>query len=253
MTFNGGSLQINPTAIRNFGVNGTGYQVNTSGSYTVTPTAVTNDVLTLTDGENNQGRYVWFTTPVNVNGNFTASFVYKDVGGNTNNANGMTFVLQSLAAGLNANGGTGGGLGYSGINNKSAFELNIFAGAGGFGIAAGSNGSFPTGGGTYSPVTPVSLTSGDPNPGHTHGQRRQQRPGRHACRSIDWRQLHGNVELHWNVEFLAGRQCRLRWLYRFHGRSFSTCKRSAISATTLKRGGPLSSTGNFQVGNNVAD
>ncbi len=121
--------------------------------------------MTLTDGGANQGRDVWFNAPVSVNGNFTASFVYKDVGGSTNNANGATFVFQNAAAGLAANGGSAGGLGYSGVGNKSAaFELNIYSGApGGFGIAAGSNGSVPNGSSTfYSAVTPVNLTGGDP-------------------------------------------------------------------------------------------
>ncbi len=65
---------------------------------TLCPRPIVNDLLTLTDNAANQGRSVWFKTPLSVNGNFTASFVYKGhrQGIGNNNADGMTFTLQNV-------------------------------------------------------------------------------------------------------------------------------------------------------------
>ena len=74
--------------------------------------------------------------------------------------------MQNSSAATNALGGGGGELGYTGIGNSAAFELNLYTGAnGGAGIAYGTGGATPD-----SPIplvpyfstSPVNLTLGDP-------------------------------------------------------------------------------------------
>ncbi len=81
-------------------------------------------------------------------------------------ADGTTFCLQNSANGASAVGGGGGELGYTGIGNSSAFELNIYNGAhGGMGIQFGTNGMTPDSAIPtlpYFPTPPVNIASGDP-------------------------------------------------------------------------------------------
>jgi len=119
---------------------------------------LTNSVFTLTDGGFGQARSAWYLFRQDIN-SFEASFEYTAVSNNFM-ADGITFVLQNDPAGINALGGAGGSLGYSGISPSMALLLNIYPGApGGPGIQLGVNGSAQ---GSYLNTSPVSLTSEDP-------------------------------------------------------------------------------------------
>jgi autotransporter-associated beta strand protein len=158
VTLTGGTLSLaGLTTTSGFGGAGTGWTTHDVGSYTTS--AITANVLKLTDGANNQARTAWFNTPQNItNANgFAASFVYTPSGNKA--ANGVTFVIQNDPRGTGVVNGSGAGLGYTGTTNSGAVELNIVTGAdGGVGTAFGSNGSIPT----NQDVSPVNLAGGNP-------------------------------------------------------------------------------------------
>jgi autotransporter-associated beta strand protein len=159
VTLNGGTLRVLPAGnsltVTNFGGNGNGWTVNNAG---IAGTPITNDVLTLTDGSNNEARSAFFNTPQPFaigSAGFTASFVYQP--GGSLGADGVTFMLQNDSRGTAALGGGGGALGLSGITPSAAHEINIYGGH-----TIGTN--FVTDGstGTYNNTFPVNVASGDP-------------------------------------------------------------------------------------------
>jgi hypothetical protein len=153
-----------------FAGNGSNWTFNQGVNWPGSPSnpSITNDVLTLTDGTNSEACSAFFDIPQYVGG-FIASFTYT-AGGNRA-ADGITFCLQdstNVASGLGATavGAAGGDLGYYGISNSVAFELNLYTGSsGGSGIQLGTNGSTPD---SASPSAPyffpgqVNIASGDP-------------------------------------------------------------------------------------------
>jgi hypothetical protein len=107
----------NPTNIT-FNTNGIGWQTNGS-----VPN-ITNNALTLTDGNSGESSSAFFEVAQYVGGTWTASFTYNSHGGG---ADGAAFVLQTTNA--TALGGGGGTLGYGGIaGNSLAFEINLYGG-----------------------------------------------------------------------------------------------------------------------------
>ena len=140
--------------------NGTDWTLN-EGSVTM-PT-ITNDVLTLTAGVTSEATSAFYNTPQYIGG-FIASFTYT--AGGARGADGITFCMENDPLGTNAVGGGGGALGYYGITNSAAFEMNLYTGSpGGTGIQFGAEGSAPpTANPTapYSSAAPVYLSSGDP-------------------------------------------------------------------------------------------
>jgi hypothetical protein len=118
--------------------------------------------IRLTDGGTFETVSAFFGAPVNIDG-FQANFTYTDVSGTVFDANGACFVLQNDPAGAAVQGGANAGLGYSGITNSFALEINLFKGngLGGCGVTFGTNGS-------VTQVIPAegditnSLTAGDP-------------------------------------------------------------------------------------------
>ena len=142
-----------PTNIT-FNTDGTGWQLNRAGGATV-PT-LSNNSLELTDGGGGEASSAFYGIPQYV-GSFTASFTYVGNGG----ADGTAFIVQNYVAGPGILGSGGGGLGYFGISNSIALEINLYNGAG---IAAGTNGNtYGSGGGSvYQSTSPVNVASGNP-------------------------------------------------------------------------------------------
>jgi autotransporter-associated beta strand protein len=157
VSLNGGTLVIGQFGNAVSGFNGgNGWTVNSTGITSAAfPSA---NVLQLTDNAANEARSAFFNAPIPINQNFTASFTYTPSGAIA--ADGVTFTLQNDPRGPTALGGGGGSLGYAGITNSVAVELNLF------------NGNPPTPGtaqasggilnGLYLPTDPVVLTSGHP-------------------------------------------------------------------------------------------
>ena len=131
---------------------GTNWTVNSNG-VTIPPFVGNN--LTFTDDNNGEARSAFYNTvqPI-VKGNqgFKASFTYLNDAG----ADGAAFILQNDPNGVHALGGGGGALGYNGITNSVAYELNIY-GPNTIGSTFKTDGT--TGG--YTAVTPVLLDNGD--------------------------------------------------------------------------------------------
>jgi hypothetical protein len=114
-------------------------------------------VLILTDNGASEAASAFYNIAQYVEG-FNASFTYTP--GGTLAADGITFCIQNALAGPAALGGSGGNLGYFGINKSEAFELNIYLLAtGGVGIGFGTNGTIAN---PFTSVAPVGLASGDP-------------------------------------------------------------------------------------------
>ena len=143
---------------------------NTAGTWTVNGTSATfgnqgftnsgnSSSLMLTDGNGNEASSAWFNTPQSIKNSLRVKFTYQMMTGTSagDPADGTTFALQNT--GINALGGGGGSMGYTGINNSAAYEINIYGGHV-RGAAVGANGAI-----NYASVAPVrfegDLTTGD--------------------------------------------------------------------------------------------
>jgi hypothetical protein len=155
-----GTAVVVPTVVT-FNGNGANWTLNQGAI--ITPT-INNNVLTLTDGGTNEASSAFFDTPQNIGG-FIASYTYQATGSNLL-ANGITFCVQNSPSGASAVGAGSEDLGYYGISNSVAFELNLYSGAtGGTGIQLGVGGSTPDSANPaapYSSTAPVNIASGDP-------------------------------------------------------------------------------------------
>ena len=145
-----------------FSGNGNGWTFN---NVNVPGGGFTADVLTLTDGFNDERSSAFFNTPQYIGG-FVAFFTYYETNGSAPLADGATFAIQNSAAGLNALGGGGGQLGFGQIENSAAFEMNIYPpSSGGVGIQFATAGMTPTttpAAAPYVPTAPVNIASGNP-------------------------------------------------------------------------------------------
>lgn len=143
-----------PTNIT-FNTNGAGWQLNRPGLQTV-PT-LANNVLELTDNSGGEASSAFYTTAEYV-GSFTASFTYTPSGNDS--ADGTCFILQNNPDAYASLGGAGGELGYFGISNSVALEINLYSVVG---IAFGTNGyTYGNGGAIYAGTGNVGVNSGDP-------------------------------------------------------------------------------------------
>jgi hypothetical protein len=89
-----------------------------------------------------QAKAVWYATPVNVQ-SFTTDFNFQLTSAN---ADGFTFALQNAAAGVNAVGAHGIGLGYQGIGSSVAVKFDLYnnSGEGIDSTGVYTNGAVPT-------------------------------------------------------------------------------------------------------------
>ena len=138
-----------------FNANGSGWTIN-GGVATISQ-----NLLTLTDGNNSESSSFFFNTPVYV-GAFEASFTYTATNspGSTSLADGTTFCIQNSTAGTAALGGGGGSLAYAGITPSAALAIDLYNAIPG-GIEFVSGGVNP-GNGVYTRSTPVVLNTGHP-------------------------------------------------------------------------------------------
>jgi len=137
-----------------FNSNGTGWQLQGAG---FTPT-IAGNALELTDNNSSEGTSAFYVMAQYVGG-FNASFTYTASGNAA--ADGTCFIVQNSSAGTNALGAGGGGLGYFGISNSVALEINLYQIVG---IAFGTNGNtYGSGGGSiYTGTGGILINSGDP-------------------------------------------------------------------------------------------
>jgi autotransporter-associated beta strand protein len=143
-------------ALGSFGGNGAGYTLNSTG---ITSTAVTANVLKLTDGGGNEARSAFYNWRVSPTNGFTASFTYAPNSG-TGTADGITFMLQNDPRGTGSLGLGGGALGYASgtpIVNSAAIDLKLYSNVNQTAYDSGGSLSAQTsiGGG-------ISLHNGDP-------------------------------------------------------------------------------------------
>jgi hypothetical protein len=129
---------------------------------------ITDNVLTLTTNGPIEASSAFFNIPQSID-SFTASYTY--IASGDKGADGTTFCLENDPAGVSALGGAGGDLGFNGITNSAAFEINLYnnAATGGEGIQFGTNGATPDAAGfnglittPYSKPGLVNPASGDP-------------------------------------------------------------------------------------------
>jgi hypothetical protein len=151
-----------PPPVITFNTSGTDWTRNGN----VTTAGFKNNVLTLTDNQGGEAETAFYNTPQYIDG-FAAFFTFQmSYTAGATPADGTTFCIQDSEAGTSALGGNGGSLGYNGVTNSAALELNLYPYAnGGSGIQFGTNGLTPdTTPSTlpYMPVSPVNLDSGDP-------------------------------------------------------------------------------------------
>jgi hypothetical protein len=149
------------------GFNGTGLSWSANnGSVNYTTPEITNGLLTLTDGHDDESRAFFFDYPQYI-GAFKASFTYQATApaGYTNLlADGASFCIQNDPRGASAVGGIGGDLGIA-LNGPNAaivpsveldFDIYPNNGLGGVGYSLQTNGTI----GGYGPPGSVSLTNG---------------------------------------------------------------------------------------------
>ena len=144
----------NPTNLT-FNVTGTGWSSNSVGAGSV-PT-FNNGVLELTDGTVGEGASTFYEVPQYIGGSWSASFVYNSHSGG---ADGTAFILQNMATGAAALGGSGGEKGYGGITSSVAFVINLYNGNGEIpGVGYSINGG--TGAGYTFPAGPINVNGAD--------------------------------------------------------------------------------------------
>ncbi len=111
--------------------------LNYSGGFASNPfqlnggAAISGTALELTDGNGNEARSAFYPTAVSVAG-FTSGFQFTYLANNA--ANGLTFAIQNT--GPTALGGDGAQLGYGGIGNSVAVELNVYNNVSQLGVGA---------------------------------------------------------------------------------------------------------------------
>jgi hypothetical protein len=106
-----------------FNGNGSGWTLNTGTGSGSSPFFAGNNRLQLTtSGAGSQNNSFFFNVPLYI-GAFKAHFTYWDL---NDNADGVCFVIQNSAMGVNAVGDSGGGMGVRGITNSVEVEIDLY-------------------------------------------------------------------------------------------------------------------------------
>lgn len=147
-----------------FNGNGLNWTVNQSGGYyPYSPSAISNNLLTLTDGGGGEVQSFFFNHPQYI-GAFRATFTYQ-AGGNKA-ADGISFCIQNDPRGQLALGGGGGNLGVGNrITPSLELELNLFSGSGqnvGYTVLTNGLTGALGGNGNYRVPGNVQINSGHP-------------------------------------------------------------------------------------------
>jgi hypothetical protein len=100
---------------------------SSSAGLTLNGTTLSNGTLELTNGATDKARSVWTARPLNVQ-NFTTDFNFQITPAGAHTADGFAFTVQN--AGPNAQGSSGGGLGYAGIGTSVAVKFDLYSNAG---------------------------------------------------------------------------------------------------------------------------
>jgi hypothetical protein len=118
------------------------------------------NIFEVTDGTGGEASDGFYSIAQYV-GSWTASFVYQVHTFSIPSGDGATFMLQASPLATNAIGADDGALGYAGITQSLALELDMFSAVG---ISADTNGiTFADGGGSpYGATGKISLDSGNP-------------------------------------------------------------------------------------------
>jgi autotransporter-associated beta strand protein len=144
------------------GLNNTSlWSLQHSGSFSPT---ISSGVLELTSSAGSEAASAFYEIPQYISNGFVASFTYTPSAGSATRADGTTFVLQNSANGYQALGAGGGDLGYFGITNSVAFEMDLYSSsAGGTGINWETNGFTAGASGLPNGTNgPVNINSLDP-------------------------------------------------------------------------------------------
>jgi autotransporter-associated beta strand protein len=173
---NRGTLTVVPSVITGaatlvtsgFGGTGTGWTANIgAGNLGGTGTFTAANNFEITSANNSQAASLWYNTPVGT-GPFKVTFTYTVPAGSGQVADGMTFGFQNApTTPLNALGGGGGSLGYSGgangagfvaVTPSAVFQMNNYTGngIGGSGVGVITNAAAP---GTVTATGSVNLTT----------------------------------------------------------------------------------------------
>lgn len=140
-----------------FNTNGAGWSLNGNTNFVPPVPSFSSNVLTITTPANGEANSVFFNSPMYIAA-FKAKFTYQDV--TAGGADGMSFCVQNDSRGLNATGGGGNEIGYTGITNSVALGLEVYTPNGG-----GTGWDYLTNGqatGVFTPPTPVNFDDGNP-------------------------------------------------------------------------------------------
>ncbi len=156
-----GILRVSPQPANSLFLGGPGagpsqWTLNSGGAYVPPAPTLVGNTLTATTNAGGENTSSWYNTPVSIQNGFAASFQFQSLpaGG----ADGVSFALQSVnnTTPLHSLGAGGGSLGYGGIGNSAAFEIEVYSGAPP-GVLWANNGVA----GPYTATGGVTLNSGD--------------------------------------------------------------------------------------------
>ena len=122
------------------------------------PTITSDGILKITTNLHDEGNAAWCKTPVYIDRNFTASFGYSSTAGG-DPGHGATFTLQNDPKGADALGVYSTGMGYRGMTNSVAYQLNLYS-TYTRGTTVKTDGTVGDTANSFNPTTPVDIGLG---------------------------------------------------------------------------------------------